>query len=389
MSERYSSSTERGVTAMRVGIFEIAERVRTFFTAPVLPATALALRQREIALVEARRRRGRLLVRRAAVEPVPEGALEPTFDGKNVRAKESLRRALQRAVERAGLQHARRWAVALPSAACRVFLLEIEHAPKAKEELASVIGWKIERLVGISAAELTIAVQHLPHRRGRSVMGAAPSAREAASRSERFLAVAARSEVLAAYEEVLKEAGLHPGFLIPNNLAESGWMATLPSGHDALLISVEGEWLTLFFTRDREPLAIRAVHCEPEAVLEEIHRTLVYYQDRLSHHVRGSLSAEDAAAQAETALVVSKEEAAGHPPAPLGGGLHTIVVVNHNEGAEEARSPFAREIETLCHALFPSGAVPALYSLNEHALEPSASWRLSHLAAPLGVIACS
>jgi len=360
---------------IRRGFSELVERVRVFFTAPVLPPTALALRSREIALVEARRRRGRLLVRRAAVEPLAEGVLEPSFEGKNVRAREPLLRALERAREKAGVRHVRRWAVALPSAICRLFLLDLEDAPKAKDELASMIAWKIERLVGLSASELTIVAQCLPWRSHGTSAEARSSKREAIPRRERFLTVAARTDVLAAYEEVFQEVGVHPGFLIPNNLAESGWMMTLPSDEDALLVSVEGDWLTLFFTRHREPLAVRAVHCEPEAMLDEIHRTLVYYQDRLSHSGLEPSSPE------------STPSETGSPVLERGAQLRAIVVVDHNE--EETPSSFVREVEALCTTLFPGNATPTVYFLNEHPLEQEASWRLSQLAAPLGMIVSS
>ncbi len=383
---RPTATGERAVkgTRMRFRVLELAEAIRTFFAAPVLPPTALALRPREIALLEGRRRRGRVLVRRAAVEPVPEGALEPSFDGKNVRAREALRHALERALEKTGLRRAQRWAVALPSATCRLFLLEVEHVPKAREELAAVIGWKIERLVGVSATELTIAVQHLPSRWERTTAKTLPAVREAAPRSERFLTLVARSEVLANYEELFREVGLYPGFLVSNNLAESGWMATLPPGQDALLISIEGDWMTLFFTRNREPLAVRAFACEPESLLDEIHRTLVYYQDRLSPHRVELRSVENTSSEAPASPSPSEELRDS-----VGVGLHTIVVINHNESSEGASSPFVRELEALCRTLFPPDAVPTCYTLNEHSLEEAAKWRLSHFAAPLGLILSS
>jgi hypothetical protein len=364
---------------MRKSFSQLVERVRVFFTAPMLPPTAVAVRSREIAVVEARWKRGRLFVRRAAVEPLAEGVLEPAFEGKNVRAREPLRRALERAREKAGVRHARRWAVALPSAICRLFLLDVEEAPKAKGELASMLAWKIERLVGLSASELTIAAQRLPVRSRGTSADARSSEREIAPRRERFLAVAARTDVLAAYEEVLGEAGFHAGFLVPNNLAESGWMATLPSDEDALLISVEGDWLTLLFTRHRDPLAVRAVHCEPEAMLDEIHRTLVYYQDRLCCWESELPLAESTPSEAESHA----------PTSERGARLRAIVVINHNEEAEGMPSAFAREIEALCAALFPRDVAPMVYPLNEHALEQEMQWRLSHLAAPLGMIVSS
>jgi hypothetical protein len=357
---------------------ELVERLRVFFTAPVLPPTALALRSREVALVEAHRKRGRLFVRRAAVEPVAEGALEPAFEGKNVRAKEPLLRAVERALEKAGVRHARRWAVALPSAVCRIFLLDFEEVPTAKEEFAAMLAWKVERLIGISASELTIVAQRLSGRDLATPPEVPSSKGRGLPRSERFLAVAARTDVLATYEELFREVGIHPGFLVPNNLAESGWMATLPSDEDALLISVEGEWLTLFFTRRRDPLAVRAVRCEPEALLDEIHRTLVYYQDRLSRLGARARLSEDTASEAAPPPPVSEE----------GARLRTIVVVDHNEGSGEPSS-LAREIETLCASLFPQDIAPSVYALNEHALDQEASWRLSHVAAPLGMIVSS
>lgn len=141
--------------------------------------------------------------------------------------------------------------------------------------------------------------------------------------------------------------------------------------------------MTFLFTRDREPLSVRALLCEPEAIRDEAHRTLVYYQDRLSRPRGESLSPDEpppATPLPEKESARSVEE-----------GLRTIVVIQHDadEGGMSptpSRSPLAREIEAVSHALFPSSSRPELYSLNEQFLDSEPEWRLSHLAAPLGML---
>jgi len=64
-------------------------------------------------------------------------------------------------------------------------------------------------------------------------------------------------------------------------------------------------------------------------------------------------------------------------------------VINHNEEGGETPSSFAQEIKALCAALFSGDTAPAVYSLNEHSVEQEESWRLSQLAAPLGMIVSS
>jgi hypothetical protein len=357
-----------------------------FFTQPQLPPRALSIGRKEIAVADVRWKKGNLVVNRAAVGVVPDGAIEPSFDGINVKNKAELTKALGKVIEAAGLARQKKWSVVIPQAVCRTFILDLDQAPARKKELAQVIEWKVERFVGVAASELTVAVQAL----------------SSAGTTRRFLVVVALNEAVAAYESACSGLGLQVGHLVPTNVAEAGWLLMKAGEGDAMLVSLEGDLLSMVFSRDREVLATRAVTCSPESVADEIHRTLVYYQDKLSGDaVQPQPSGEGVETGADQA-------------APSNGGheLSLIVLINHNEtpptrdtkregrevsgastspitNSAPADTPMSQRVGDICRDLFLPHKLPTLYSLHEQKLEHDPSLTLSRLAAAVGIASAS
>lgn len=205
--------------------------LREFFARPPLPSTGVSIHRHAVAVACTRRAKGKLFIQRAAVEPLPAGVIEPAFDGVNIKNRDALGEALGRALASAGLKRRTRWCMALPAAACRMFLLDLDEVPPDAKELAQILEWKAERFLGMAAGELTLACERIM---------SGPT-------GGRFLVVAVRTDVLTAYESVLTGLGLHPGWVVPVPIAEAGWLFHSASGGDSLLVSYEDELVTFVF----------------------------------------------------------------------------------------------------------------------------------------------
>lgn len=367
--------------------------LREFFARPPLPSTGVSIHRHAVAVACTRRAKGKLFIQRAAVEPLPAGVIEPAFDGVNIKNRDALGEALGRALASAGLKRRTRWCMALPAAACRMFLLDLDEVPPDAKELAQILEWKAERFLGMAAGELTLACERIM---------SGPT-------GGRFLVVAVRTDVLTAYESVLTGLGLHPGWVVPVPIAEAGWLFHSASGGDSLLVSYEDELVTFVFARGDAVLAVRAIPCPPDALLDEIHRTLAYYQDKLRpasvpgpqrQKPRGLLWRKSRSVSVENPSSSVKAQAfqpagvfADSKVSATGGdssSLELVVVVTHGDGkdtdAEATLGPsLVTAVTTLCREFFPDEHTPRVYSLDEEKVKPESPLTLSSLAAAVGI----
>ena len=349
--------------------------LREFFTRPPLPSTGVSFHRHAVAVACTRRAKGKLFIRRAAVEPVPAGVIEPAFDGVNIKNRDALGEALGRALTSAGLKRRARWCMALPAAACRMFLLDLDEVPPDAKELAQILEWKAERFLGMAAGELVLACERIVSR---------PT-------GGRFLVVAVRTDVLTAYESVLTGLGLHPGWVVPVPIAEAGWLFHSAKAGDSLLVSYEDELVTFVFARGGAVLAVRAIPCSPDALLDEIHRTLAYYQDKLRPaSVEGPQRQKPRVSFWRKSRSVSFADSKVCATCGDSSSLELIVVVTHREGkdtdAETALGPsLVTEVTTLCREFFPDEHAPRVYGLDEEKVKPESPLTLSSLAAAVGI----
>lgn len=236
---------------------------------PRLPAAAIGLEAGEASGVLLERRRGVFTIKRAATITLPSKLLKPSFEETNISDMNELAEALAQLITSAGLQRQKRWSVALPGAATRSAIMTMESAPASRAEMDEVLRWKIERVFGSPVEELRVAHERLaPDAQGRA----------------RYIAVAARLSVLAEYETVFAALGWRAGLILPRHVAEMQWLEkpSVPMRGDSLLVSSHTEGFTAVIVRNAEPLAVRAIVCEPEDRDDELYRLLLYYRDRLA-----------------------------------------------------------------------------------------------------------
>jgi len=355
--------------------------LKEFFTRPPLPPTGLSIHRRSVAVAATRWVKGKLHIHRAAVEPLPAGVLEPTFEAVNIKNREALSDAIRRALKHAKLERRKRWCLAIPSAACRLFSLDLEEVPADARELAQILQWKAERFLGTAASELTLGGQ-------RIISG--PS-------GGRYLVVAVRTDVLTAYESILTGLGLRPGWVVPAAIAEIGWLIPNGTHGDALLVSYEDEVATFLFTRGDAVLAVRSISCSPEMLLDEVHRTLAYYQDKLSALADDStrrkggwssvwpafFSRRHRSPEAQTSDVAAQPVS----PEPQ---LQRIVLIAHTFAEDEQahavpRASLRSQVKSLCREFFPDERAPDVYCLDDEKVEEGSPLALSAIAAAAGI----
>lgn len=236
--------------------------------APRLPAAAIGLEAGEASAVLLERRRGTFTIKRAATITLPGSLLKPSFEETNITDINELAEALAQLVTSAGLQRQKRWSVALPGAATRSVIVTLENTPASRAELDEVLRWKMERSFGHTIEELRVAHERLkPDSQGRA----------------RYIAVAARLSVLAEYETVFAAVGWRAGLILPRHVGEMQWLEKrgTPAG-DSLLVSSHTEGFTAVVVRGTQPLAVRAIICDPEDRDDELYRLLLFYRDRLA-----------------------------------------------------------------------------------------------------------
>jgi hypothetical protein len=100
----------------------------------------------------------------------------------------------------------------------------------------------------------------------------------------RYIAVAARLSVLAEYETVFAALGWRTGLVLPRHVAEMQWLEKRGNAGrgDSLLVSSHTEGFTAVIVRGSQPLAVRAIVCDPEDRDDELYRLLLFYRDRLA-----------------------------------------------------------------------------------------------------------
>jgi type IV pilus assembly protein PilM len=237
----------------------------SFLTKPRLPRNAFSLGGRQLAAVELRRRGTRFAIAGAAYEPIEPGLCTPSFDGRNIPRPEELAAAAFHTAEAAGLAGRQRWSVLLPEAAMRTLVVAFESVPATRAELAQIISWKTERMVGVPASDLRLAKQLV-------TAGGTP----------KFLVVAVRESVLAEYEALFGLLGWKVGLLAPRYVGEIAWLDWDATPGDKLLVGVREKNYTAAIVRGGELLLVRSLDPDPARFDDEVFRLASYYRDRIA-----------------------------------------------------------------------------------------------------------
>lgn len=235
---------------------------------PWYPATALGLEAGLASVVQIERSRGNVCkVSRAASVTLDRSLLRPSFDEPNIQNHSQLAAILSELTASAGLLKQKKWSVALPEASIRSTIVTLETPPGSASELEEILTWKLERTFGVPLDELTISREQLP---------------ADSQRRDRYLVIAARTAVVDEYQTLFASLGWRAGLLLPRHVGESQWLTKNGSQGDALLLSGTQDGFTAVVFRNKKPLILRSVTCEPDEREDELYRLLLFYRDRRS-----------------------------------------------------------------------------------------------------------
>ena len=272
---------------------------------PWYPPTALGLEKGIATIVDLERGRNGSSLRRAATMKLPESLMLPSFDEPNILDEAEMAAALSELVGSAGLMRQKKWSVSLPEATARTLILTLETQSGSNSELDEVLRWKMDRGFAIPLDELSISRERLP--------------KDAQGR-ERYLVVATRLSLLQEYESLFAALGWRAGLVLPRHMGESQWLKRNGSRGDSLLLSSSDEGFTAVVFRDKQPLILRSIRCEPHEREDEFYRLLLFYRDRrTTDHQEGQL-----ANLLVTGAGFSKERASEILNETLGGNLRPL-----------------------------------------------------------------
>jgi len=194
------------------------------------------------------------------VTPAPVGA--------NIANPKLVADALRRAVQQAGLGSARRAALIVPDGIARVSLLRFEQVPAKPAELDQLIHWQLKKSTPFPLDEAK--VEHV-----------VANVQDGVST---YAATVVRRDVLAQYEAVAADAGIHTGIV---DIASFNVMnavigaRTAPAG-DWLLVCLAHEGTTIAILRGSQLMFYRhRAALEEESLSSLVHQTAMYHEDRL------------------------------------------------------------------------------------------------------------
>lgn len=201
-----------------------------------------------------------------AAELLP-GALTPSLTSHNVVDRAALTQALRTACERAG-HKPRGAALIIPDLAARVSLVRFDQVPSRRDDLDQLIRWQIKKSLPFPVEEASIT--HSPGAHLDS--------------GGEFIVVAARKDVVAEYEGICDDVGIHAGLvdLATLGVANLYLAGGTPSG-DWLIVHMRPEYTSIAILRGGDLIFFRnQAEGDSEPLTDVVHQTVMYYQDRLS-----------------------------------------------------------------------------------------------------------
>jgi type IV pilus assembly protein PilM len=203
-----------------------------------------------------------------AVEPLPEGAVTPALNARNIGDAAAVGDAIGRALDKAGAR-GRHAALVVPDTVAKVSLLRFEKVPSRPGDLLELIRWQVRKSVPFHVEDASLT--YFP---GAEIDG-----------TREFVVALARRDVIEEYEGVCAAAGLQPGIvdIATFNLINAALAAGGTPAGDWLLVNLAPDYFTVAILRGDALMFIRHRDAEGEGGLADVvHQTAMYYEDRLS-----------------------------------------------------------------------------------------------------------
>ena len=205
-----------------------------------------------------------------ASELLPDGLVTPAINGPNVHDQGALAAAIRAAVDRLS-PRPRRAALILPDIVAKVSMLRFEKVPPKADDLEQLVRWQIRKAVPFRIDDAQVSW----------VEGPAP-----ATGGREYLVLAARRDVVRAYEAACEAADVHAGIvdIASLNLVNAVLATNAASSRgDWLLVDITPGYATLLVVRDGQAIFYRNRPADAAGLDmgDLVHQTAMYYEDRL------------------------------------------------------------------------------------------------------------
>lgn len=203
-----------------------------------------------------------------AFEGLPAGAVVPSLSPHNVTDRAAVVSALRAALDRANLRP-RRVALVIPDTAARVSLVRFDRIPERREDLDQLVRWQLRKAAPFPMEDA--AISYSP-------------GLQAADGGGEFVVVMARRSIVREYESVCEELGLHAGLVDLSTLSVLHlFVSSSPPEGDWLVVHVRPDYLSVAITRGDNLIFFRnRPEGDGDSLMEVVHQTAMYYQDRLA-----------------------------------------------------------------------------------------------------------
>ena len=274
------------------------DRLKSYFTKPLYPAASFLFSRTYIGGVHYAKKENRIASH--FILPLPVGALEPSFDKKNVGNAAALEKALREGKGRLGLD-GNAAALLIPETCLKVFVLTFDSLPSLPSERENILRWRLNKLVPLMPADLRVSYDVLK-----------------SNGQVKVFAAAAKAEVIGEYESLFERIGMTvrtvgvPIFNLANMIRLE------PPGH-AMIVNIEEEYISLLAVLDAE---ISLYRFKPfledaqrpmnllqkmEQVVYEIENTVNFLEDREKKKV-GAVWVRASASKPETDILTGLKE---------------------------------------------------------------------------------
>jgi type IV pilus assembly protein PilM len=249
-------------------------------------------------VIAARSNEGGQFVEVHTSRALPPGIVTPSLTEKNIGDPGVLSAVLADAL--GALSGKFRDVIAvLPDTAVRVVLLDFDSLPQEKEEAVGVIRFRLRKSLPFDVEKASIAYHTY-----RGLEGI------------RVIAAVALASVIEEYESAFVQAGYAPGIVMPSTLAALG---VVDAGRPTLVIKTSESMTTLAIVDAQTLRLFRSLDhaisgaMEPGRLVEDIHPSMIFFQDNFGSEVErvlvgGTASAVEIAPVLQSSLTVPVEE---------------------------------------------------------------------------------
>jgi len=230
------------------------------------PAVAVEMTAGRVSAAALEWRGGQPVIAAHASEPLPFGALVPSFTAVNTHDRAAVVGALARLLNKGG--RPRRIGRIRPDVVAKVSLVRFEQVPAKSQDLDQLVRWQVRK-----SAPFAIEDAQVSH----------VASLQAADGHE-FVVTLAKRDIIQEYEGLCAEAGAHAGIVdlatlnvINAVLAGAG----APAG-DWLLVNIAPDYTSIALLRGPHVIFFRNRAAETDGTLADlVHQSAMYYEDRL------------------------------------------------------------------------------------------------------------